>query len=103
LAAGPAAPAELAAGGPSVRTGLRELRRTGLAERVGDGRLALTAAGAAAAVGALARRADWGAWLEHGSRLELPDAREPDPTDLEATLGGDGLARLRALAAEGAT
>jgi manganese/zinc/iron transport system permease protein len=101
LAPGPAAPAELAAGGRSVRLGLRELRRRGLAERGADGRLALTAAGREAAAEGLARRADWGAWLEHGWRLELPDAREPDPTDLEATLGRDGVARLRALA-EGA-
>jgi manganese/zinc/iron transport system permease protein len=102
LAPGPAAPAELAAGGRRVRMGLRELRRRGLAERDGDGRMALTAAGRDAAAEGLARRADWGAWLEHGWRLELPDAREPDPTDLEATIGRDGVTRLRALAAEGA-
>ena len=99
LAPGPAAPAELAAGGRRVRMGLRELQRRGLAERGAGGRMALTAAGRDAAAEGLARRADWGAWLEHGWRLELPDAREPDPTDLEATIGRDGVTRLRALAA----
>jgi len=100
LAPGPAAPAELAAGGRRVRMGLRELQRRGLAERGAGGRMALTAAGRDAAAEGLARRADWGAWLEHGWRLELPDAREPDPTDLEATIGRDGVTRLRALAAQ---
>jgi manganese/zinc/iron transport system permease protein len=99
LAAGPAAPGELIAGSRHVRGGLRELRRSGWAERRADGRLELTDGGHAAAREALARRDDWGAWLEHGWRLRLPDAREPDPTDLEATLGRDGLARLRSLAA----
>jgi manganese/zinc/iron transport system permease protein len=97
LAPGPALPAELAAGGRQVRAATRELRRRGLVLRGRDGRLALTAAGRAAADEALARRADWGRWLEHGWRLDLPDAREPDPTDLEATLGHEGVARLRAL------
>lgn len=99
LADGPAAAAELAAATGRVRAGLRALRRSGLAQRQPDGRLELTAAGRDAAAEALARRADWGAWLEHGWRLALPDAREPDPTDLEATLGRDGLAQLRSLAA----
>jgi manganese/zinc/iron transport system permease protein len=102
LAPGPAAPAELAAGGRRIRMGLRELQRRGLAERGPDGRLSLTPAGRDAAAEGLARRADWGAWLEHGWRLALPDAREPDPTDLEATIGRDGVTRLRALAAEAA-
>jgi manganese/zinc/iron transport system permease protein len=102
LADGPAAVAELAAGTGRVRAGLRELRRAGLAERRPDERLELTAAGRQAAATALARRADWGAWLEHGWQLELPDAREPDPTDLESTLGRDGLAQLRSLAAQAA-
>ena len=96
LAAGPAVPAALAADRRRVRAGLRELRRRGLVEA---GTLALTEAGEAAAREALARRADWHAWLEHGWRLELPDAREPDPTDLEATLGRDAVVRLRTLAA----
>ncbi len=99
LAAGPAAPADLMAGSRRVRAGLRELRSAGWAERSDDGRMRLTGAGRTAAEDALARRADWGAWLEHGWRLDLPDAREPDPTDLEATLGRDGVARLRTLAA----
>jgi manganese/zinc/iron transport system permease protein len=96
LAPGPVAAGELAT--QNVRAGLRTLRRAGLAERDDAGRLALTPAGREAAADALARRADWGAWLEHGWRLELPDAREPDPTDLESTLGRDGVARLRSLA-----
>jgi manganese/zinc/iron transport system permease protein len=98
LAAGPIAPADLAADGRRVRAGLRRLRGAGLAERREDGRLALTSAGRQVADEALARRNDWGAWLEHGWRLERPDAHEPDPTDLEATIGRDGIARLRALA-----
>jgi manganese/zinc/iron transport system permease protein len=102
LAAGPVAPAALAADGRRIRAGQRELRRAGLAERDQDGRLVLTRRGREAAAEALKRRADWGAWLEHGGRLALPDAREPDPVDLEATLGRDGIARLRSLAAQGA-
>lgn len=98
LAAGPAAPAELALDGRRAAAGVRELRRRGLAKPAADGRLALTAAGRQAAEDALARRADWGLWLEHGWRLELADAREPDPTNLQSALGHDGVARLRALA-----
>jgi manganese/zinc/iron transport system permease protein len=33
------------------------------------------------------RRALWAAWLEHGWRLELADAREPDPHDVRGSLG----------------
>jgi manganese/zinc/iron transport system permease protein len=97
LAPGPAVSSDLAAGGRRVRAAERELRRRGLLQRDPDGRLALTAAGRAEADEALARRADWSRWLEHGRRLDLPDAREPDPTDLEATIGREGVARLRAL------
>jgi manganese/zinc/iron transport system permease protein len=99
LAAGPAAPAALAADRRRVRAGLRRLRRAGLALRDAEGRLVLTPAGRRAAAEALDRRADWGAWLEHGRQLELPDAREPDPSDLETTLGRDGIARLRTMGA----
>jgi manganese/zinc/iron transport system permease protein len=99
LAAGPAVPAALAADGRRVRAGLRRLRRAGLAGRDAEGRLVLTPAGRRLAAEALDRRADWGAWLEHGWQLELPDAREPDPTDLETSLGREGVARLRALRA----
>jgi manganese/zinc/iron transport system permease protein len=38
--------------------------------------------------------------LEHGWRLKLPDAREPDPRDLRASLGDEHADRLRTLAAE---
>jgi manganese/zinc/iron transport system permease protein len=46
----------------------------------------------------LERRALWSAWLEHGWRLDLPDAREPDPSDLPGSLGDEHTDRLRALA-----
>lgn len=80
----------------AVRRGLRDLERTGmLADDAG--RLRLTDAGAAAAHAMLERRALFGAWLEHGHRLDVPDAREPDPTDLRASLGDDLADRLHAL------
>ncbi|HLU54527.1 MAG TPA: iron chelate uptake ABC transporter family permease subunit [Pseudonocardia sp.] len=85
-------------------TGLRdrlvraELRRRGLLTRDG----ALTPAGEAAAREAAERRALWTAWLEHGSSIRLPDAREPDPTDLRGSLGDDAVAQLRARAGKGA-
>jgi manganese/zinc/iron transport system permease protein len=80
----------------SVRRALRDLDRAGMLERDGE-RLFLSESGAAAAHALLARRALWGAWLEHGWRLDLPDAREPDPSDLRASLGdaaADELARF---------
>ncbi len=80
-----------------LRRGLRLLRGAGLVDRAGD-RLLLTEAGAEAAGAQLARRDDWSLWLEHGARLELPDAREPDPRDLAGSIGADAVARLRALA-----
>jgi manganese/zinc/iron transport system permease protein len=82
-------------------TGLRErgtragLRRRGLL--AADGRT-LTPAGQAAAADLADRRALWTAWLAHGASIELPDAREPDPADLPASLGADAVAQLRALA-----
>jgi manganese/zinc/iron transport system permease protein len=88
------------AGGRSERTfgrALRELERSGLLARDGE-RVHLTEPGAAAAHRALERRALWGAWLEHGWRLDLPDAREPDPRDLRGSLGDAAADRLRALA-----
>jgi manganese/zinc/iron transport system permease protein len=101
----PPTPAELAlAGGRpagALRRGLRDLDRAGLVRRE-DGRLLLTEAGAAAAHAALERRRLWSAWLEHGWRLDLSDAREPDPTDLRRSLGDDLADRLAALAGEGA-
>ncbi|HWT94227.1 MAG TPA: hypothetical protein VN238_14575, partial [Solirubrobacteraceae bacterium] len=65
-----------------------------------DDRLTLTAHGRGAAASALELRDLWSAWLEHGHELGLPDAREPDPTDLPSTLGPERTAKLRALAAK---
>ncbi|HEU4657750.1 MAG TPA: metal ABC transporter permease [Capillimicrobium sp.] len=80
-----------------LRRGVRALDRAGLLGRDGD-RLRLTEAGAAAARRQLARRDEWSLWLEHGWRLRLPDAREPDPRDLERSIGPEAMAELRALA-----
>jgi manganese/zinc/iron transport system permease protein len=81
----------------ALRRGLRELERSGMLARDGDC-LRLSERGAQAAHALLERRDLWAAWLEHGSRLELPDAREPDPRDLPGTLGEAAVARLRVLA-----
>uniref|UniRef100_UPI001BDD007B hypothetical protein n=1 Tax=Pseudonocardia lacus TaxID=2835865 RepID=UPI001BDD007B len=70
------------------------LRRRGLLDA--DGRL--TAAGRAEAADLADRRELWRAWLAHGAEVRLPDAREPDPVDLRASLGDDAVAQLRALA-----
>jgi manganese/zinc/iron transport system permease protein len=84
----PPTPGELAlaSGRPrrAVRRALRALDRERLLVRDGE-RIHLSEAGAAAAHALLERRELWSAWLEHGWRLGLPDAREPDP--------GDGRAR----------
>jgi len=72
----------------TVRRALRDLDRAGALVRDGD-RVHLSESGAAAVHALLARRELWSAWLEHGWRLEIPDAREPDPRDLRATLGDD--------------
>lgn len=79
---------------------LRDLDRAGLLERESD-RLYLSEAGAAAAHSVLERRELWSAWLEHGSELELADAREPNPIDLRGSLGDEAADRLKALAASG--
>jgi manganese/zinc/iron transport system permease protein len=84
-----------------VRRGLRDLDRAGLIERDG-GRLRLSEAGAAAAHSALEGRRLWSAWLEHGWRLDIGDAREPDPRDLRGSLGDALTDRLLAMAGEGA-
>lgn len=81
----------------ALRRALRDLDRAGMLRRDGD-RLHLSESGAAAAHAVLERRELWAAWLEHGGRLTLPDAREPDPTDLRASLGDEYADRLRALA-----
>ncbi len=84
----------------ALRGALRDLDRAGILERDGV-RLFLSESGAAAAHVVLERRDLWSAWLEHGWRLALPDAREPDPTDLRGSLGDDYTDRLRAFAAAG--
>jgi len=84
----------------ALRRALRDLDRAGML-RLDGGRLYLSEAGAAAAHTVLERRDLWSAWLEHGWRLELPDAREPDPSDLRGSLGDEHTERLRALAAGG--
>lgn len=66
------------------------------------GHLVLTAPGAAAAHDLVARRDEWSAWLEHGWKLRLPDAREPDPRDVRGSLGSEAADRLAALRAEAA-
>jgi manganese/zinc/iron transport system permease protein len=88
----------LAGGRPRrvVRRGLRDLERAGLLARE-DGRLFLNEAGAAAAHAALEDRRLWSAWLEHGWRLEIADAREPDPRDVRGSLGDELTDRLLAL------
>lgn len=83
----------------SVHRALRALDRAAMLERDGE-RIRLSESGAAAAHALLAKRDLWGAWLEHGWRLELPDAREPDPGDLRASLGDAAADELARLAAE---
>lgn len=86
---------QAASGRPAraLRRGLRDLDRAGLIARDGA-RLRLTETGAAAAHAALERRRLWSLWLEHGWRLEVPDAREPDPRDLRGSLGDELTDRL---------
>jgi manganese/zinc/iron transport system permease protein len=84
----------------ALRRGLRDLDRAGLLTRDGE-RLLLTEEGAAAVHAQLERRRLWSAWLEHGWRLELPDARDPDPRDLRGSLGSEATDRLLALAGSG--
>jgi manganese/zinc/iron transport system permease protein len=68
------------------------LRRQGLLAPDG-----LTPAGEIAAADLADRRTLWSAWLEHGASVRLPDAREPDPTDLRGSLGDDAVEQLRRL------
>ena len=84
----------------AVARGLRRLDAAGLLARDGE-RIRLSEAGAAAAHAALENRAMWGAWLEHGARLGLRDAREPDPRDLRGSLGEEAYRRLQGLAGAG--
>ena len=86
----------------ALRRGLRALDGRdggGLIEREAGG-VSLTPAGRAALEEFDERRRLWGAWLEHGAELQLEDAREADPRDLEASLGEDVVRRLRELGAE---
>jgi manganese/zinc/iron transport system permease protein len=80
----------------SVKRALRDLDRAGALRRDGD-RIYLSESGAAAVHALLGRRDLWSAWLEHGWRVELPDAREPDPRDLRASLGDELTDQLIAL------
>ncbi|HWV83897.1 MAG TPA: metal ABC transporter permease [Capillimicrobium sp.] len=93
----------LASGRPpgAVARALRHLDRTGMLTHDGD-RVLLSETGAAAAHALVERRELWSLWLEHGWRLTLPDAREPDPTDVRASLGDEYVERLRRLAVAGA-
>jgi manganese/zinc/iron transport system permease protein len=84
-----------------ARRGIRDLDRAGMIDRDGE-LLRLSERGAAAAHVALEERRLWSAWLEHGWRLGLADAREPDPRDLRGSLGDDLTDRLVALSAGGA-
>lgn len=96
-----AAELRLATGRPRAQLTqtLRRLERAGLLRRDGaEHRLRLSEAGAAAAHDLEQRRDLWAAWLEHGASLELPDAREPDPRDVRASLGDDIADRLQELA-----
>ena len=81
----------------ALRRALRDLERTGMLKRDGE-RVYLSESGAAAAHAVFERRDLWSAWLEHGWRLRLPDAREPNPADLRGSLGDEYVERLRALA-----
>jgi len=77
---------------------VRALARRGWAEP-GPAGPRPTAAGRAAIQEVLERRALWSAWLEHGTRLDLDDPREPGPHDLAAVLGPHRVSELRELAA----
>ena len=79
-----------------VRTGLRILERAGLVVREAD-RVMLNEQGAAAAHSALESRLLWNAWLEHGARLPMRDAAEPDPRDVRGSLGDEMTDQLLAL------
>jgi len=105
LHAGPPPTAEelvLASARPAsaVRRALRDLDRAGMLSRDGDGRVFLSESGAAAAHAVIERRDLWSAWLEHGWRLDLPDAREPNPADLRGSLGDQVTDRLLSLSAD---
>jgi manganese/zinc/iron transport system permease protein len=87
--------------GASVRRALRDLDRAGALRHDGD-RIHLSESGAAAVHALLDRRDLWTAWLEYGWRVELPDAGEPDPRDLRASLGDELTDELIAISRGGA-
>lgn len=83
-----------------LRRALRDLERAGLLGRDGE-RLFLSEAGAAAAHQVLERRDLWSAWLEHGWRVPMEDAREPDPRDVLGSLSEPAAAELLRLSSAG--
>jgi manganese/zinc/iron transport system permease protein len=78
---------------------LRDLERAGTLMHDGE-RIYLSESGAAAVHALLEKRDLWSAWLEHGWRVHLPDAREPDPRDVRASLGDDLTDELIAVSRE---
>lgn len=72
----------------NVRRALRDLDRAGALRRDGE-RIYLSESGAAAVHALLDHRDLWSKWLEHGWKVDLPDAREPDPRDLRGSLGDE--------------
>lgn len=75
----------------------RALARRGLV-RVDGSTVRLTADGADHARELGEGRRLWSLWLEHGWRLQLPDAREPDPLHLRESIGDGNADRLLAFA-----
>jgi len=84
----------------TVRRALRDLDRAGALKRDGD-QIYLSESGAAAVHALLDRRELWSVWLEHGWKLDLPDASEPDPRDLRASIGDEFTDRLVTLSKGG--
>lgn len=84
----------------TVRRALRDLDRAGALERDGE-HIYLSESGAAAVHALLDRRELWSVWLEYGWRLELPDAREPDPRDLRNSIGDEMTNQLVAISRQG--
>jgi manganese/zinc/iron transport system permease protein len=72
----------------AVKRALRDLDRAGTLSRDGE-RIYLSESGAAQVHTLLNHRDLWAEWLEYGWRLDLPDAREPDPRDLRGSLGDE--------------
>ncbi|HMM48677.1 MAG TPA: metal ABC transporter permease, partial [Miltoncostaeaceae bacterium] len=81
----------------AVRRAVHRLKRAGLVTGGEEG-LSLSAAGQDAAERERERRRLWSTWLEHGTQLDLGDAREANPRDLRSSLGEVAYRRLVALA-----